>query len=43
MSLAELSDAGFDVLSLNHAEAVIVGDFAEPLSELCEIPAWDGD
>lgn len=37
MSLAKLSDAGFDVLSLNHAEAVMVGDFAEPLGELCDI------
>lgn len=37
MSLADLSAAGFDVASLNHAEAVLVGDFAEPLGELCDI------
>lgn len=37
MTLAELSDAEFDMLSLNHAEAVMVGDFAEPLGELCDI------
>ena len=37
MSLAALLAAGFDVSSLNHAEAVMVRDFAEPLDELCEI------
>ena len=37
MSLAALSAAGFDVSSLNHAEAVMARDFAEPLDELCEI------
>lgn len=37
MSLADLSATGFDVSSLNHAEAVLVGDFAEPLEELCDI------
>ena len=37
MSLAALSAAGFDVASLNHAEAVMVRDFAVPLKELCDI------
>ena len=37
MSLAALSAAGFDVASLNHAEAVMVRDFAGPLTELCDI------
>lgn len=37
MSLAALSAAGFDVASLNHAEAVMIRDFADPLKEFCEI------
>ena len=37
MTLADLSAAEFDVSSLNHAEAVLVGDFDVPLSELCEV------
>ena len=37
MSLAALSAAGFDVASLNHAEAVMVRDFGVPLNELCGI------
>ena len=37
MSLAALRSAGFDVSSLNHAEAVMVRDFAAPLGELGDI------
>ena len=37
MTLADLSAAEFDVSSLNHAEAVLVGDFDAPLTELCEV------
>ena len=39
MNLADLSAAGFDVLSVNHAEAVMVRDFAGSLNELCDILA----
>ena len=37
MNLATLSAAGFDVASLNHAEAVMVRDFSKPLGELCDV------
>ena len=37
MNLAALLAASFDVASLNHAEAVMVRDFAGPLKELCDI------
>ncbi len=37
MSLVALSGAGFDVVSLNHAEAVMVRDFAAPLRELSDV------
>ena len=37
MNLTNLSAAGFDVASLNHAEAVMDRDFAKPLGELCDV------
>ncbi len=39
MSLADLSAAGFDVQTVNHARAVLIKDFPEPLMELCEVLA----
>jgi len=37
--LSVLTDLGFDVQTQNHVEAVLVGDFPEPLRELCEVLA----
>ena len=37
MNLTDLRSAGFDVESLNHAEAVLERDFPQPLAELCEV------
>lgn len=37
MSLLALWEAGFDIGSLNHAEAIMVHDFTEPWNELTEI------
>ena len=35
MSLADLQRAGFDVRTVNHAQAVLQADFPGPLDELC--------
>ena len=37
MNLTDLASAGFNIQSLNHAEAVLERDFPQPVSELCEI------
>lgn len=37
MSLSDLERAGFDVLAVNHAKAVLTTDFSEPLEELCRV------
>ena len=37
MSLSDLSRAGFDVQTVNHALAVLTNDFPGPLNELCEV------
>ena len=37
MSLLALWEAGFNVASLNHAEAILVHDFNDPLNDLIEI------
>ena len=36
MNLSDLEDVGFDILTHNHAKAVLTTDFSEALSELCE-------
>ncbi len=36
MNLSDLIDMGFDVDTRNHAEAILMRDFPEPLGELCE-------
>ena len=37
MNLADLTAAGFDIDTLNHAEAVLLRDFPQPIAELCDI------
>ncbi len=37
MNLTDLALAGFNIQSLNHAEAVLERDFPKPVSELCEV------
>ncbi len=37
MNLSTLTDSGFDVRTQNHVEAVLAGDFQEPLRELCMV------
>lgn len=37
MSLRDLEAAGFDIRARNHAEAVLIEDFPEPLRELCDV------
>ncbi|MYA60935.1 MAG: restriction endonuclease [Chloroflexi bacterium] len=37
MSFTDLASAGFDILELNHANAVLEQDFPEPTAELSEI------
>ena len=36
MNLSDLTGMGFDVDTRNHAQAILVRDFPEPLGELCE-------
>jgi len=39
MSLPDLIAKGFDVQTVNHAAAVLIEDFPDPLAELCEVLA----
>ena len=36
MRLSDLENAGFDILTENHARAILTNDFPVPLGELCE-------
>ena len=45
MSLSDLENAGFDILTENHARAILTNDFPVPLGELCDslMELWIAD